>query len=131
VGEVESVEPETVSTEITPVEENLPTVRDPERDLQYDYEVVRETQRELIEQGQEALTGILKIAKESQHPRAYEVAGNMLKIQSDIADKLITLQEKMKVLEGRKDEDMSPQVNVDKAVFVGSTSDLLKQIKKQ
>lgn len=133
VGEVETIEPETVSTEVVPLtveDENLPMVRDPKRDLEFDYEVSRETHRELLEAGQEALAELLKVAKESQHPRAYEVVGQMLKNLSDMTDKLMDLQKKMKELEGRKDND-APQVNVDKAVFVGSTSDLLKQIKNQ
>lgn len=132
VGEVEEIKPETVSTEIVPAEEHLPATIDHSRDLEYDYEVSRETHRGLLEQGQEALDGILKVAKESQHPRAYEVAAGLLKNLSDMTDKLILLHKHKKDLEGdRGSGDDSPQVNVEKAVFVGSTADLLKQIKNQ
>jgi hypothetical protein len=84
----------------------------------------------LIERGNEALEGILEVARESQHPRAYEVAANMIKNLSDVTEKLMILQ--------RQQQDLQPKepagptnINVDKAVFVGSTADLLKQIKNE
>lgn len=134
--EVQSAEEETIEGEIVPVTENLPvsTKEDVDRDIQYDYEISRETHRGLLEQGQEALEGILKVAKESQHPRAYEVAGNLLKIQSDMTDKLLALQEKKRVLQEKRGAGgavNATQVNVEQAVFVGSTSDLLKQVRKK
>lgn len=132
-AEIVSTEEEVVSGEIVEYEEqeNLPATVD--RDVEYDYEYSRETHRELIDQGQEALEGILKVAKESQHPRAYEVAATLLKNMSDMTDKLMALQEKRKALSGTKDTGGgNGSINVDKAiVFSGSTSDLLKQIKKQ
>lgn len=136
VGEVTTIEPETVSQEVIVPTETLPTVipdEDDSRDVQYDYEYSRETHRELIDQGQEALTDLLKVAKESQHPRAYEVAANMLKSLSDMTDKLMILQEKKQSIEGKKGggSERPSQINIDKAVFTGSTADLLKQIKSQ
>lgn len=129
--ESESVEPEIISesTEIVPAKQAKPPAVIVDRDVEYDYELSRTTQRDLIDQGAEALEGILRVAQESQHPRAYEVVGNLLKIQSDIVDKLLSLHEKKKALQG-KDAPVTQQVNVDKAVFVGSTSDLLKKIKQ-
>ncbi len=136
VGEVTTIEPEIVSQEVIVPTETLPAVipdDDDSRDVQYDYEYSRETHRELIDQGQEALTDLLKVAKESQHPRAYEVAANMLKSLSDMTDKLMVLQEKKQSIEGKKGggSERPSQINIDKAVFTGSTADLLKQIKSQ
>jgi len=83
----------------------------------------------LIEKGNEALDGILEVAKESQHPRAYEVAANMIKNLSDVTEKLMILQKQQQDL---KPKEVAPtNITVDKAVFVGSTTDLLKKIKNE
>lgn len=83
----------------------------------------------LIEKGNEALDGILEVAKESQHPRAYEVAANMIKNLSDVTEKLMILQKQQQDL---KPKEVAPtNINVDKAVFVGSTADLLKKLKNE
>ena len=85
----------------------------------------------LIEKGNEALDGILEVAKESQHPRAYEVAANMIKNLSDVTEKLMILQKQQQELRP-KDELAGPtNINVDKAVFVGSTAELLRQLKNE
>lgn len=136
VGEVETVEPEKVSTEIIPAEDHLPAVvvDDPNRDIQYDYEYSRNTHKDLIDQGQEALVDLLKVAKESQHPRAYEVAANMLKSLSDMTDKLMVLHEKKQKLKAESEDPNDyggSTFNIDKAVFTGSTAELLKQVKEQ
>jgi hypothetical protein len=84
----------------------------------------------LIEKGNEALDGILEVARESQHPRAYEVAANMIKNLSDVTEKLMILQRQQQELQPK--EPAGPtNITVDKAVFVGSTADLLKQIKNE
>jgi hypothetical protein len=84
----------------------------------------------LIEKGNEALDGILEVAKESQHPRAYEVAANMIKNLSDVTEKLMVLQKQQQDL--RPKEAAAPtNINVDKAVFVGSTAELLKKLKNE
>ena len=130
----EEVEPEPVSGELVSAKNTLPVQNDPSRDIEFDYEHSRNTHKDLIEVGYEALEGILKVAKESQHPRAYEVAATMLKNMSDMTDKLMTLQEKRKQLLDDGDEPTAGQgteINVDKAVFVGSTAELLKQLKKK
>ena len=82
----------------------------------------------LIEKGNEALDGILEVAKESQHPRAYEVAANMIKNLSDVTEKLMILQKQQQELKP-KDPAAPTNITVDKAVFVGSTAELQKLIK--
>ncbi len=83
----------------------------------------------LIEKGNEALDGILEVAKESQHPRAYEVAANMIKNLSDVTEKLMILQKQQ--LDLKPKEAAPTNIVVDKAVFVGSTADLLKKLKNE
>jgi hypothetical protein len=83
----------------------------------------------LIEKGNEALDGILEVARESQHPRAYEVAANMIKNLSDVTEKLMILQKQQHDLKPK--EAAQTNINVDKAVFVGSTTELLKKLKNE
>ena len=85
----------------------------------------------LIEKGNEALDGILEVAKESQHPRAYEVAANMIKNLSDVTEKLMILQKQQKDLRPKEEQATQTNINVDKAVFVGSTAELLRQLKNE
>ena len=86
----------------------------------------------LIEKGNEALDGILEVAKESQHPRAYEVAANMIKNLSDVTEKLMILQKQQQELRPKEEQQTGPtNINVDKAVFVGSTAELLRQLKNE
>ena len=92
-----------------------------------DYEYSRGNLYSLIEKGQEAINGILDVAQGSDHPRAYEVAGQLIKSVGDTTDKLIDLQTKMKAL--KKEDDGSPKT-VNNALFVGSTSELSKLLKK-
>ena len=96
-------------------------------DSTLDYEYSRGNLYSLIEKGQEALNGILEVAQGSDHPRAYEVAGQLIKSVGDTTDKLIDLQSKMKDL--NKEEKDSPKT-VNNALFVGSTSELSKLLKK-
>ena len=96
-------------------------------DSTLDYEYSRGNLYSLIEKGQEALNGILEVAQGSDHPRAYEVAGQIIKSVGDTTDKLIDLQSKMKEL--NKEEKDSPKT-VNNALFVGSTSELSKLLKK-
>ena len=85
----------------------------------------------LIEKGNEALDGILEVAKESQHPRAYEVAANMIKNLSDVTEKLMILQKQQQDLKPKEEQATQTNINVDKAVFVGSTAELLRQLKNE
>lgn len=114
------------TNDVIPVEEPIQQNIVPQNNAKADFDYSRMNYYNLIERGNEALEGIMQVAKESQHPRAYEVAGNMLKNLSDMTDKLLQLQHQMKQLEGQKQDT---NVTVEKAVFVGSTADLLKKIK--
>ena len=95
-------------------------------DVDADYEYQRENFYNLIEKGQDAIQGILNVAKESDHPRGYEVAGNLIKQVAEVTEKLGDLQEKMKKL---KEVPNSAPKNVTNALFVGSTAELQKIIK--
>ena len=100
---------------------------DKKDDPTLDYEYSRGNLYSLIEKGQEAINGILELAQDGQQPRAYEVAGQLIKSVGDTTDKLIDLQTKMKEL--KKEDDGSPKT-VNNALFVGSTSELSKLLKK-
>ena len=89
-----------------------------------DFKYSRENLYHLIERGQDALDGILQVAKETDHPRAYEVAGQLLKTNADNAEKLVNLQTTK-----RKVTEVSGPKNVTNALFVGSTAELQKLIK--
>ena len=97
-------------------------------DITQDYEVSRAQLHNLVMKGQEAVDGILDVARASDHPRAYEVAGQLIKNVGDVADKLIDLQGKMKELDK---EDKKGPSTVNNTMFVGSTADLQKMLKKQ
>lgn len=94
-----------------------------EQDLVDDYTEHRETLKELVNQGQEALQNLLLLAKESEHPRAYEVTGQLLKTTADLTKDLIELQVTMNKIENSKDGG-KPQKVVNNAILVGSTNDL-------
>ena len=96
-------------------------------DIDKDYKYTRAQLYSLIEKGQEALNGILELAGESASPRAYEVAGQVLKSTADITDKLADLQKKMKDLD--EDAVKAPSNVTNNALFVGSTSELSKMLK--
>ena len=96
--------------------------------VEKDYEYTRGNLYSIIEKGQEAINGILELAEESQMPRAYEVAGQLIKSVSDATDKLMDLQKKLKDV---NEEEKKGPSNVTNALFVGSTADLAKLIKKQ
>ena len=96
-------------------------------DIDKDYEYTRGNLYSIIEKGQEAIDGILELAQESEMPRAYEVAGQLIKSVSDATDKLMDLQKKLKDVNA---EEKSGPTNVtNNALFVGSTADLAKLIK--
>ena len=98
-------------------------------DIKKDYEYTRANLYSLIEKGQEAINGIMELAGEGGSPRAYEVAGQLIKSVADTTDKLIDLQKKLKDVE----EDVgnkAPNSVTNNAVFVGSTSELQKLLKQ-
>ncbi len=96
-------------------------------DITKDYEYTRGNLYSIIEKGQEAINGILEVAQDSDMPRAYEVAGQLIKSVSDATDKLMDLQKKLKDVEEEKVQKGPSTVN--NALFVGSTSDLAKLLK--
>ena len=98
-------------------------------DVEKDYEYTRANLYSLIEKGQESLNGIMELAGESASPRAYEVAGQIIKSVADTTDKLMELQKKVKEVDEEKVKTTNNVTN--NAVFVGSTSDLSKMIKQQ
>ena len=120
---------------IDPVEKELsvasnktvvPRPSDNLEDLDADYKYQRENFYNLIERGSDAIEGILEIARESDHPRTYEVAGNLIKQVAEVTEKLGDLQEKMKRL---KEVPNTAPKNVTNALFVGSTAELQKVLK--
>ena len=116
-----------VETSLVSVEKEEREVKDVPDDPKKDYEYTRANLYQLIQKGQEAIDGILEIAQSSDHPRAYEVAGQLIKSVGDVSDKLLDLQKKMKDLD-------APQKNgpttVNNSLFVGSTAELSKLIKQ-
>jgi hypothetical protein len=112
-------------TKAVPMVKERP-VTDRTANIETDYKYAREHLYDLIERGQDAIDGILDLSKESEHPRAYEVAGQLIKTVGETAEKLIDLQQKMKKLEDN-DEKIRDQHN---HLYVGSTSELQKFLKK-
>ena len=122
-----------INPEVVP-EEPKPVVREkPDRltkdDVSKDYDYTRGNLYSIIEKGQEAIDGILELAQETEQPRAYEVAGQLIKSVSDATDKLMDLQKKLKDV-NEEDNKKSP-TNVTNALFVGSTAELAKMIKQE
>ena len=107
----------------------VPKVKPPqsnEDDIENDYKYQRENFYGLVEKGSQAIEGILELAKEGEHTRAYEVAGNLIKQVAEVTEKLGDLQEKMRKL---KEVPNSAPKNVTNALFVGSTAELQKMLK--
>ena len=101
---------------------------DKKADVDNDYKYSRENYYNLIERGQEAIEGILDIAKEGQHPRAYEVAGQLIGQVAGTVDKLQDIQKKLKDL---KELPKTADTNIKNALFVGSTAELQKMLNKK
>ena len=119
-----------VSREVESIEEKVETIASSvNNDLKKDYEYTRGNLYSIIEKGQEALNGILELAQESEMPRAYEVAGQLIKNVADATDKLMELQKKLKEVEEEKTSKGPTTVN--NALFVGSTADLAKLLKSK
>ena len=116
-----------VTKDVTPPKPVLvPKTENNEADIDNDYKYQRENFYNLIERGQDAIDGILDLARESEHPRTYEVAGNLIKQVAEVTEKLGDLQGKMKKL---KEVPNSAPQNVTNALFVGSTAGLQKMLK--
>ena len=116
-----------INTSLKKETKAVPMIK-PERtqNIETDYKYAREHLYDLIERGQDAIDGILDLSKETEHPRAYEVAGQLIKTVSETAEKLIDLQQKMKTLE--KDDNVAKTHH--NHLYVGSTSELQKYLKK-
>ena len=129
MSEVDKSLAEILNTDYLPAvkeESKSVTIHEPSESVNNpDADYSRSNYYNLIEKGNEALEGILEVAKESQHPRAYEVAANLIKNLSDLNKDLLEVQKRKKDLVVEK----SSGVNVDKAVFVGSTAELMKLLK--
>ena len=102
------------------------TVEVSENDIEDDYKYQRDNFYNLVEKGSAAIDGILELAKESEHPRTYEVAGQLIKNVAEVTEKLGDLQEKMRRL---KEVPSNAPKNVTNALFVGSTKELQKMLK--
>lgn len=115
-----------ISTEI---KKETEVVKLPARseNVETDYRYARENLYNLVERGQDAIDGILELSKETEHPRAYEVAGQLIKTVAETAEKLIDLQKKLKDIEKEDEQKIGTQHN---HLYVGSTSELQKFLKK-
>ena len=118
-----------IQGEIVEVEKNLPTIvknnYNKQEEQNSDYKYSREVFYGLVERGQDAIEGILDIARESEHPRVYEVAGQLIKTVGETTEKLIDLQAKVKELD--KDDSMPDKVQNN--LFVGSSTELQRLLK--
>ena len=121
-----------ITVDITPknvdVDVVLDDIKKETEDIKKDYEYTRGNLYSLIEKGQEAINGILELAQETEMPRAYEVAGQLIKNVADATDKLMDLQKKLKDIE---EENKKGPTTVNNALFVGSTAELAKLLKQQ
>ena len=115
------VQPEVIERKIEKVKEGVD-------DIKKDYEYTRGNLYSIIEKGQEALNGVLELAQESEMPRAYEVAGQLIKNVADATDKLLDLQKKLKDLDA---DEKGPTNVTNNAMFFGSTAELSKMLKQQ
>ena len=122
------IEPTELKSEIVK-SEPVPVLKPQETEqLQKDYEYSRGQLYSIIEKGQEAINGILELAQESDSPRAYEVAGQLIKNVGDVTDKLLDLQKKMKDI-NKEEKGVTPTSVTNNAVFFGSTAELQKFLK--
>ena len=119
-----------IASEVMPAEvkENKQVVVPEDKDPDIDFETGRKNLYNLIDKGNEAIDGILNLAKEGEHPRAYEVAGQLIKTVSEVSQNLLDLQDKLKKVKDIPDK--GPK-NVTNALFVGSTTELTKLLKKK
>ena len=127
LNETFDIQPTEVEVEVQKhdIENKIEKVRSSSEDIRKDYEYTRGNLYSIIEKGQEAINGILELAQESEMPRAYEVAGQLIKNVADVADKLADLHKKMKDLEA----ETGPKTVTNNALYVGSTADLLNLLK--
>lgn len=111
--------------DLEPTDVQLPAVPDPTLQKEDDFDLARNTLRGLIGKNEAVLNDLVHLARNSEHPRAYEVVGQLVKAQSEIAKDLMGLHKQKKDIEGEDTQPIKTQNNI---VFAGSTSDLLKMI---
>ena len=112
----------------TTPEENTELIIPQDKDPDSDFETGRENLYKLLDKGNDAIDGILALAKEGEHPRAYEVAGQLIKTVADVSKDLLELQEKLKKI---KEVPKTGPKSVTNALFVGSTTELQKLLKEK
>jgi len=127
LNETFNVAGEIVPAEVETIDKKIDKIEAVSDDIKKDYEYTRGNLYSIIEKGQEAINGILELAQESEMPRAYEVAGQLIKNVADATDKLMDLQKKLKDIDETK-QSRGP-TNVTNALFVGSTAELSKLLK--
>ena len=131
VNEILGIEKKENSVQVSDFAQPAPVPRkidETKTDVDNDYEHSRDNYYNLIDKGNQAIEGILDIAKEGQHPRAYEVAGQLIGQVAQTVDKLQDLQKKLKDL---KELPKSANTNIKNALFVGSTNELQKMLRKE
>ena len=128
LNETFNVDAEIVPVNTSEIVEKVEKISSSIDDIKKDYDYTRGNLYSLIEKGQEAINGILELAQESEMPRAYEVAGQLIKNVADATDKLMDLQKKLKDVE---EENQKGPTTVNNALFVGSTAELAKLLKQQ
>jgi len=118
----------TYENEVLPKKMNTEVMVPEDKDPDIDFETGRKNLYNLLDKGNEAIDGILNLAKEGEHPRAYEVAGQLIKTVSEVSQNLLDLQDKLKKVKDIPDK--GPK-NVTNALFVGSTTELQKMLKEK
>ena len=116
----------TFEVEVLPKKTSTEVLVPEDKDPDIDFETGRKNLYNLLDKGNEAIDGILSLAKEGEHPRAYEVAGQLIKTVSEVSQNLLDLQDKLKKIKDIPDK--GPK-NVTNALFVGSTTELQKMLK--
>jgi len=116
----------TFENEVLPKKVNTELMVPEDKDPEIDFETGRKNLYNLLDKGNEAIDGILNLAKEGEHPRAYEVAGQLIKTVSEVSQNLLDLQDKLKKV---KEVPNTGPKNVTNALFVGSTTELQKMLK--
>ena len=129
LNEVLNITPEVIeASEISTVKETKEMVVPIDKDAEIDFDTGRENLYKMLDKGNDAIDGILALAKEGEHPRAYEVAGQLIKTVADMSKDLMTMQEKLKKL--KEIANTGPK-SVTNALFVGSTTELQKLLKEK
>ena len=129
LNEVLNITPEVIeASEISTVKETKEMVVPIDKDAEIDFDTGRENLYKMLDKGNDAIDGILALAKEGEHRRAYEVAGQLIKTVADVSKDLMAMQEKLKKL---KEVPNQGPTSVTNALFVGSTTELTKLLKEK